>query len=261
MTDSGEEKLLNVSEIQHFSTGDGPGIRTTVFVKGCNLHCPWCHNPETVSPLPQKLVFSGSGKTVIYGRKMSAEAVAAEVLEDREFYGADGGLTVSGGEPMLQADAVSGLMRILERDGIRTVIDTAACVPWEKFAPLLGRVQTFLVDYKTSSDETYAGQIGGDRETVIDNIRRLIGAGETVRVRVPLIPGVNTSDTDASLMCGQLAKAGVKTVDLLPFHRLGSAKYTAMGKEYAYAGISPPDAETVSRLRSIFAGYFDCFVE
>ena len=253
--------MFNVSEIQHFSTGDGPGIRTTVFLKGCNLHCPWCHNPETVSAEPERLVYEQAGKTVVHGRLLSAEEVAAEVLEDKAFYDSDGGLTLSGGEPLLQSGKCAGLIKMLRDEGVRTVIDTAACVSWDKFAPLIGSVQAFLVDYKSPDSEKYASVTGGDRALVLDNIRRLILAGENVRVRVPLIPGFNLSEDDAAKMCRQLSEAGAKTVDLLPFHRLGSAKYAAMGKEYAYALTPPPQHDEVTRIKNIFGQYFDCTIE
>ena len=183
------------------------------------------------------------------------------MLEDKEFYGDDGGLTLSGGEPMLQSEEFSGLIDLLSKEGVNTVIDTAACVPWERFVPLLGRVQVFLVDYKTADSEKYAKIAGGDRGTVLDNISRLTGCGENVRVRVPLIPGFNLSESDAEIMCGQLLRAGVKTVDLLPFHRLGSAKYAAMGREYVYAGTIPPAPEEISRIKKIYGQYFDCTIE
>ena len=253
--------MLNVSEIQHFSTGDGPGIRTTVFLKGCNLHCPWCHNPETVSALPERLVYAQAGKVIVHGRFLPIEKIAEEVLEDKEFYGDDGGLTLSGGEPMLQSEEFSGLIDLLAEERVNTVIDTAACVPWERFVPLLGRIQVFLIDYKTADSEKYAKIVGGDREAVLNNISKLTGRGENVRVRVPLIPGFNLSENDAEMMCGQLLGAGVKSVDLLPFHRLGSAKYAAMGKEYAYASTSPPGPDEILRIKNIYGQYFDCIVE
>ncbi|MBP5730137.1 MAG: 4Fe-4S cluster-binding domain-containing protein, partial [Clostridia bacterium] len=111
--DSAADNCLNVSCVQHFSTGDGPGIRTTVFLKGCNLHCPWCHNPENISPQPQTLVYPQADKRVSYGRLRSIDDVTAEVLEDLVFYGLNdgtpaaqrGGLTLSGGEPLLQSGA------------------------------------------------------------------------------------------------------------------------------------------------------------
>lgn len=261
MTKEPHGAILNVSEIQHFSTGDGPGIRTTVFLKGCNLHCPWCHNPETLSPVPVKLVYPGTEREVLYGRKKTVEDIAAEVLEDIEFYGESGGLTLSGGEPMLQSAGAFELIKYVGRHGVDTVIDTAACVPWELFVPLLGSVRLFLVDYKSDDPVFYKETVGGDRDLVLENIRRLISSGEQVRVRVPLIPGVNYTENDVPEACERLKGAGVKTVDILPFHRLGSSKYTAMGKEYMFKDTLPPDRETLSRFQKLFGRFFECSIE
>ena len=114
-------RVLNVSDIQHFSTGDGPGIRTTVFLKGCNLRCPWCHNPETISAAPQTLTFAHANRTQTYGHAMTAQQVLAQVLEDEDFYCASGGgVTFSGGEPLLQADGVAEIAKEVKPDFIKT---------------------------------------------------------------------------------------------------------------------------------------------
>lgn len=261
---------MNVSCIQHFSTGDGPGIRTTVFLKGCNLHCPWCHNPENISSSPVTLKYEGSDKVFSYGKSTEISEIAAEVIEDKDYYGLNdvnvpaekrGGLTLSGGEPMLQSTGAAELVKLLEKSGIPSIIDTAGNVPWTAFVPLLGHVQAFYFDYKSGSDAIYRDVIGGDRELVIDNLKQLIDAGETVHVRIPLIPGVNTRPEDAEEMCRQLSEIGVKCVDLLPFHRLGSGKYAAMGLNYKYKNEPPLDRNLVRELKLKFDDYFDCHVE
>ncbi len=265
--------VLNVSCVQHFSTGDGPGIRTTVFLKGCNLRCPWCHNPENISPLPQTLVYPQADKRVSYGRRRSVDDVAAEVLEDLEFYGLDkaataagiapdaGGLTLSGGEPLLQSEAAAALVRTLEARGVPAVIDTAGCVRWQCFEPFLGHVQAFYFDYKTGDEQLCRELLGGDLSLIRDNLHKLLAAGEPVRVRIPLIPGVNTGDAAIGEMCAQLTAAGAGSVDLLPFHRLGSGKYAALGIDYAYKNTPPPRADVVDAARKKYEQYFDCRVE
>ena len=141
---------LNVSDIQHFSTGDGPGIRTTVFLKGCNLRCPWCHNPETISTEPQTLHFKQAGSTQTYGSRMPLHQLLLQLLEDEDFYRASGGgVTVSGGEPLLQAAGVAALGKELRERGISVVVDTAGCVPWERFAEVLDATDLFYFDYKS----------------------------------------------------------------------------------------------------------------
>ena len=254
-------RVLNVSDIQHFSTGDGPGIRTTVFLKGCNLRCPWCHNPETISAAPQTLMFAHANRTQTYGHAMTAQQVLAQVLEDEDFYRASGGgVTFSGGEPLLQADGVAEVAKALGAQGISVVVDTAGCVPWESFAAVLDVTDLFYFDYKTPYPDAYR-VVGGDYALVYGNLCKLIASGAHVHVRVPLIPGVNTDAQACFMACEQLRAAGVQYVDLLPFHRMGTGKYEALGKAYAYAGVQPLSFEEISQIASIYRQYFEISIE
>ena len=253
---------LNISHIQHFSTGDGPGIRTTVFLKGCNLRCPWCHNPETISSLPQTLHFAAAGQTQTFGARMSVEQVVAEVLEDADFYLAGGGgVTFSGGEPLLQAEGIAEVAEALKARGISVVIDTAGCVPWECFDRVLDVTDLFYFDYKSPDPDTYRDLIGGNQARVYENLCRLIASGAHVHVRVPLIPGINTAAEVCAAVCEQLCKAGVRHVDLLPFHRMGAGKYAALGQAYAYADVKPLEKDEISRVATIYKQYFEVTIE
>ena len=254
--------VIRVSDIQHFSTGDGPGIRTTVFLKGCNLRCPWCHNPETISAAPQTLIFAHANRTQTYGHAMTAQQVLAQVLEDEDFYRASGGgVTFSGGEPLLQADGVAEVAKALGAQGISVVVDTAGCVPWESFAAVLDVTNLFYFDYKTPYPDAYREVVGGDYALVYGNLCKLIASGAHVHVRVPLIPGVNTDAQACAKACEQLRAAGVQYVDLLPFHRMGTGKYEALGKAYAYAGVQPLSFEEISQIASIYRQYFEISIE
>ena len=254
--------VIHVSDIQHFSTGDGPGIRTTVFLKGCNLRCPWCHNPETISAAPQTLMFAQANRTQTYGHAMTAQQVLAQVLEDEDFYRASGGgVTFSGGEPLLQADGVAEVAKALGAQGISVVVDTAGCVPWESFAAVLDVTDLFYFDYKTPYPDAYREVVGGDYALVYGNLCKLIASGAHVHVRVPLIPGVNTDAQACVMACEQLRAAGVQYVDLLPFHRMGTGKYEALGKAYAYAGVQPLSFEETSQIASIYRKYFEISIE
>ena len=254
--------VINVSDIQHFSTGDGPGIRTTVFLKGCNLRCPWCHNPETISAAPQTLTFAQANRTQTYGHAMTAQQVLAQVMEDEDFYRASGGgVTFSGGEPLLQAEGVAEVAIALGAQGISVVVDTAGCVPWESFAAVLDVTDLFYFDYKTPYPDAYREVVGGDHALIYGNLCKLIASGAHVHVRVPLIPGVNTDAQACAKACEQLRAAGVQYVDLLPFHRMGTGKYEALGKAYAYAGVQPLSFEETSQIASIYRQYFEISIE
>ena len=126
--------MLNISNIQHFSVGDGDGIRTTVFFKGCNLCCPWCHNPENLSAKPSVLNYKVTNKTEIVGKFVYAEDIIDELLDDKDYYEeSNGGITLSGGEVMLQADGIVPLLKLLAENEVSVLIDTAGCVPYAGF--------------------------------------------------------------------------------------------------------------------------------
>ncbi len=249
---------LHVSSIQHFSVGDGDGIRTTVFLKGCNLRCPWCHNPETISATPVTLHYPRGDE--INGRFMTVDEIIEEVMEDADFYGDDGGVTVSGGEPLLQADAVAVLVRRLREQGVSAVIDTAGCVPYEAFGPLEGLSCTYYFDLKAPDAEGYR-RIGGDFDRVRDNLARLLSADCRVRVRIPLIPGLNDSPDSTARMIAVLRAVGAREVDILPFHRLGSGKYDALGLVYRYREIPSMTRCDAERVAECYRAYFAVRVE
>ena len=253
---------LNVSGIQRFSTGDGPGIRTTVFLKGCNLRCPWCHNPECVSPETQTLCYKNTDKKTVSGKTMTVDEIINDVMEDVDFYReSGGGVTLSGGEPLLQSKGAKELSKGLKERGVTTLIDTAGCVPWENFGDVIEYADEYYFDIKTADEKLYKDVIKGDKALIFGNLKRLIELNKNVVVRIPLIPGFNMSETDCEDICEELNSINVKRVDLLPFHRLGSSKYEALGLTYAYKDVLPPDKAAVGRIKEIYGKYFITNIE
>jgi pyruvate formate lyase activating enzyme len=253
---------LNISDIQHFSVGDGPGIRTTVFCKGCNLRCPWCHNPETIPVSPVTLTYPKAHKTVTYGRRMTVSEVLAEVMEDADFYReSGGGVTISGGEPLLQYEAVADLAEALQKRGVHVILDTAGCVAWGRFMTILPFVDTVFFDWKTSDPAFMSERIRGSLPLVKDNLTRLLKSGKDVHIRIPLIPGVNTSREALTAIAADLRETGAKTVALLPFHRLAVGKYEAMGLDYPYRDTPPLPAEDLSRAAAYLSYFFTVYTE
>ena len=248
---------LNVSNIRHFSTVDGPGIRTTVFLKGCNLKCPWCHNPENLSAHPTVLRYPHLNQTIVYGEWMSIDAVFQELIQDKDYYEeSHGGVTFSGGEAMLQAEAIAGLAARLQEHGISVLIDTAGNVPYESFEQLNPYVEGYLYDFKIGDADQYRKLIGGDLQLVRENLCRLLQIGKDVCVRSPLMPGVNADWGNLETMRNELHHMGVKRVDLLPFHRMGSGKYKAMGIPYDYEKTELLTQTQLQEIKTYFKEFF-----
>lgn len=247
------EPTLNISHIQHFSVGDGPGIRTTVFFKGCSLRCPWCHNPETQSGAPEVLTYASTGQKEAYGRAMTVDTVESICREDHPFYTTSGGgVTISGGECLLDPKGTAALLGRLKAEdapggSLHTIVDTAGCVPYAHFAVVSPYTDIFFFDLKTADTQKYAA-IGGRLDTVMENIYRLLSDGQTVRIRIPLIPGFNADEDSVKALTACILSLGAREVDLLPFHRLGSGKYTALGRTYAYKDTPPLPVEEAERL-------------
>lgn len=254
--------MLNISDIQHFSLGDGNGIRTTVFFKGCNLHCPWCHNPETLSSATQILRLNDAAGEKICGVSMNVEEILADVLTDKEFYDeSGGGVTLSGGEVMLQSDGAAALAEQLYRRGVHVIVDTAGNVPYCEFEKINPYTSEYYYDLKAADAEDYKRTTGGDFNLITDNMKRLLSGGKKIRARIPLIPGFNASEEYSEKMCAVLRGIGIKNVDLLPFHRLGSAKYKALGIPYAYAGQPPMSLCNAEKIAEIYGKYFKTKIE
>lgn len=252
---------INISNVQHFSVGDGAGIRTTLFFKGCNLHCLWCHNPETISAKAQVLKYKNKAPETI-GRFVECDEVLPELLEDKAFYvESGGGVTFSGGECMLQYEGVAHLASLLKKEGVEVLVDTAGCVPYEAFEKTNGTVSGYLYDFKSADAEKLKKYTGADLELVYSNLKKLLADKQNVLLRIPLIPGFNTDEKSTNDIIAYLEEAGVKTVYLLPFHRLGSGKYVALGKDYAYKDTEPLTKEELFEISSQYEKKFKVIIE
>lgn len=260
---------------------DGPGIRTTVFFKGCNLRCKWCHNPESQKPEKQMMFYknkcTGCGKCMevchfnlencdfcgkcetycpndarkICGREMSVDDVVAEVVKDKAFYDASGGgVTFSGGECMLQIDFLAELLKECKKQGIHTAVDTAGCVSWDRFEKIMSYTDLFLYDVKCASDELHKEWTGVSNELIIDNLNRLSAdfKGDII-IRVPVIGGVNDTKAEIQKIADILRDVKCKDIELLPYHKMGEHKYDALGDESVE--FSVPTDEVMEEFKEI----------
>lgn len=226
-----------VADIQRASTHDGPGIRTTVFFKGCPLSCAWCHNPECISGIPETLSYPEkcigcgrceegcfSGAKVVCGRYMSPEEICREVLRDREYYGKDGGVTFSGGEPLAQKNALSECIDLCKKHGINCAVETSLYIFDED---IFKKVDLVMADLKIWNSELHKKYTGVPNEMIIENFRKLDKLCVPIIVRTPV-----TSETDAGIRdISEFTKtlANVKAYELLPYHPLGQSKRIALG--------------------------------
>lgn len=229
-----------VADIQRASVHDGPGIRTTVFFKGCPLNCAWCHNPECISFLPQELFYKerciGCNKCnegcyadarVICGKEMTAQEIVQIVLQDLPYYKQTGGVTISGGEPFAQKEFLIELLQILKQNKINTAIETTMYI-FDK--EILSMVDTIMVDIKIFDNALHKKYVGADNTNILKNIKKADELGIPMIIRTPIITGIN--DTIENVV---LTKEFVKTLknavkyELLPYHPLGISKAEALG--------------------------------
>lgn len=276
-------------DVKRFAVHDGPGIRTTLFLKGCSLKCIWCHNPEGISYKPQLAYYThkciGCGECVpvcsnqahtigqnghqlnreccngcgnceavclgealkLFGKEITVEEAVRIVLEDRVFYAKDGGVTLSGGEPLLQAEFCAAVASALREHHIGTAIDTCGCVPWSAFERLLPLSDIFLFDMKHIDPDAHRKLTGQDNALILDNLRKLSDAGARIEIRMPLVPGCNDSDETLDGIGRFLSEIHIEKMRILPYHSMARSKYAALGLEDTMPNVPSPDDAAIAR--------------
>lgn len=241
-----------IFDIQKFSIHDGPGIRTIVFLKGCPLRCRWCCNPE--SQVWDIQTMERGGKTEIVGRDVTVEEVMEEVLKDMpHFRRSGGGLTLSGGESLLQPEFASALFQAAKAAGINTALESTGFAPYATIEKkILPWLDLYLMDIKHISSAKHKLFTGQPNERILENARKIARYGQNLIIRVPVIPTFNDTPEEI-LQIAQFARSlpGVTKLHLLPYHRLGQDKYSGLGRDYFMAHIVPPTNEHMEMLREV----------
>lgn len=276
-----------VFNIQKFSIHDGPGIRTTVFFKGCPLRCLWCHNPESQNPVPEMLVdyakctrcgacaavctspeacvFCGkcvvacpNGAREIAGREYTMNEVVRIVMQDEVFYRqSGGGATLSGGEPLVQIDFAEALLIRLKAENIHTAVDTCGAVPFSALERAARFTDLFLYDIKLMDDEKHSLFVGASNRLILENLEKLAAIHKNIHIRMPIIEGVNADMGHIERAIAFLDGLGIARVSLLPYHDFAAGKYAKLGRVYEGNQMGVPSDEKMEQFRRAFerAGY------
>ena len=219
-----------VFDIQEFTVHDGPGIRTTVFMKGCPLSCTWCHNPEGQSMRPQ--VIRGLAGERLAGQEYTANQLAALLNQQADILQAnEGGVTFSGGEPLMQAEFVTEVVDLL--NDVHILLDTSGYGSKRSFQKLLGRSDLVFFDLKLIDPVAHQHYTGCNNDLILDNLRTLSASGKPFVIRVPLVPGVTDTNENLSAIAQTVyGLPGLMRVDLLPYNKAAGSKYQYAGMEF-----------------------------
>lgn len=237
-----------IFDIQRFSIHDGPGIRTIIFLKGCRLRCKWCCNPESQEYDLQTMLVQGKPKLI--GQDVTVDDVMQEIKKDLSYYRrSGGGVTLSGGEALLQPDFAVNLLKACQDYGINTAIETSGYASFDVISRYLPYIDYFLMDIKHRNSKKHEVFTGRPNELILENARKIAEAGANLIIRVPVIPAFNQTREEIREIA-DFAKTlpGVKELHLLPYHRLGQDKYEGLGREYSLPQITPPTNEEMKEL-------------
>jgi len=274
-----------IFEIKRFAVHDGDGIRTTVFFKGCPLKCVWCHNPEGISFKPQLAYYEnkciGCGECIpvctadahksghsfvrdlciacgkcadvclgnaltFYGKEMTVEALLPILLEDKDFYeNSGGGITLSGGECLMQADFCAELLKKLKENGIHTAIDTCGFVSQQEIDKVMPYTDIFLYDLKAYDEDVHIKCTGHSNKIILENLKYIDGCGKQTEIRIPYVPEYNSDQIEKLAEVIKKLKNLTK-VRVLPYHNYAGSKYKALGMENTLPEVLPDDEDIKS---------------
>ena len=224
-----------VSSFQSLGTLDGPGIRYVVFLQGCPLRCGYCHNPET---------HDKNG-----GEEYTADEIIERAIKYREYFGQQGGITLSGGEPLMQVDFAIEVFKKAKEQGINTCLDTSGCIFNDKVKELLSFTDYCMLDIKFTTDELYQKYIGCKIDTPLRVLDYLNTQGIPTRIRQVIVPTINDTTADLDALYELINNKKIDKVELLPFKKLCQTKYDSIDKEFPFGNIPSADTKKVALMQ------------
>lgn len=280
-----------IINIQKYSIHDGPGIRTTVFFKGCPLNCWWCHNPESqklgsqimffkekckgcylcIKRCPQKAIefikgypvtdeskcnfcgkccdFCPSNAREFVGKEITVKELMKEIMKDEAFYDeSNGGVTFSGGEPLVHSEYLNNVLEICKYKGIHTAIETSGYATWDQFEKISDNVDLFLYDIKHMNNKKHLKYMGTGNTIILENLKKLSEKGSNIYIRMPIIAGINDDDENIDVAVDFISNLNIIQVNLLPYHKMGMDKYRRLDREYRLSGLEIPSNEVMNKI-------------
>jgi len=251
-----------IFDIKRFALHDGPGIRTTVFLKGCSLSCWWCQNPESIREYPETFQVKSISATfnkeceesIVFGRHFSVEDLMDELIKDRIFYDeSSGGITFSGGEPLVQYQFVSECSKECKISGLQTAIDTSGYVPFKAFENVYEHTDIFLYDIKLIDDDEHKKFTYVSNELILSNLKELTTLGNKVVIRIPLIPEITDTKKNLTDIAAFITKLkNVRQIDLLPYNKISESKYKRFRKTSLLGELQTQSDEKLLKIKSSF---------
>ncbi len=248
-----------IFDIKRFAVHDGPGIRTTVFFKGCPLNCWWCHNPESQQLEPELILKPNSEVSEVVGREISLNELMEEVRRDIIFFDeSGGGVTISGGEPLMQSEFLISILEECNKENIHTTLDTTGYSSLNIMRQILGKVNLHLYDLKFIDDEKHLEYTGVSNKLILENLKFLDSRKIPVIIRIPIIPGVTDSESNIKEISEFISASlnSIRNVNILPYNRLGEGKYPRLNRSYRFTHqLTTPSDKELNKIKNQLETY------